>query len=228
MDILHPMIYKVITLLPYVVGVVLLVIFMGVFVVDCCITVSTILKFNKRLKVMDEMAVKIHRLSDEIGVNIYENVTGVIEKSEEFQENHAELLDKLSDTKEDIMELPAAAKDKIMETAEAAKDKIADTAESAKLTISENVMEAKNELAAKAAAITEKNAEWKKNQDAKKKEWEELVAEYNKMFAQKNAGFKRILKAFPDMKSLNQNETLQKYKNYFNIKQKIGNEKKNN
>ena len=228
MDILHPMIYKGITLLPYVVGVVLLVIFMGVFVVDCCITVSTILKFNKRLKVMDEMAVKIHRLSDEIGVNIYENVTGVIEKSEEFQENHAELLDKLSDTKEDIMELPAAAKDKIMETAEAAKDKIADTAESAKLTISENVMEAKNELAAKAAAITEKNAEWKKNQDAKKKEWEELVAEYNKMFAQKNAGFKRILKAFPDMKSLNQNETLQKYKNYFNIKQKIGNEKKNN
>lgn len=188
MDAIHPMIYKAITLIPYILGVALLVIFMGIFVVDCCLTVSTILKFNKRLKIMDEMAGKIHRLSDEIGVNIYENVTGVIEKSEEFQENHAELIDKLSDTKEGIMELPAAAKEKIME----------------------------------------KNAVWKKNQEAKKKEWEELISEYNKMFAQKNNGFKRILNAFPDMKSLNQNETLQKYKKYFNIKQKIQSEEDKN
>lgn len=181
MDVVHPIIYRTITFIPYIVGVILLIVFMGVFVVDCCLTVSTILKFNKRLKIMDEMAVKIHKLSDEIGVNIYENVTGVIEKSEEFQENHAELLDKLSDTKEEIMELPTAAKEKFIE----------------------------------------KNTEWKKSQEAKKKEWEELIAEYNKLFAQKNAGFKRIIKAFPTMKSSYQNEILQKYKNYFDIKQII-------
>lgn len=220
MDVLHPIIYKAITSIPYIIGLILLIIFMGVFVVDCCITVSTILKFNKRLKVMDEMAATIHRLSDEIGVNIYENVTGVIEKSEEFQENHAELIEKISETKEDIMELPGAAKEKLVETAEAAKDKITDTAENAKLAISENVMEAKSGLAAKTAALTEKNAERKKNQEIKQQQWEELIAEYNKMFEQKSAGFKRLLKAFPDMKSSDRNEILQKYKSHFNIGQK--------
>lgn len=47
---------------------------------------------------MDEMAERIHKLSDEIGENIYENVTDIVEKSEEFQETHAELLDKLAET----------------------------------------------------------------------------------------------------------------------------------
>ena len=63
------------------------------------------MKFNKRLKVMDEMAAKIHKLSDEIGENIYENVTTAVEKSEEFQETHEELLTKISDTKENIKEI---------------------------------------------------------------------------------------------------------------------------
>lgn len=54
---------------------------------DCGITVATILKFNKRLKVMDEMAERIHKLSDEIGENIYENVTDIVEKSEEFRKH---------------------------------------------------------------------------------------------------------------------------------------------
>ena len=118
MKVIHPIIYRGITWIPHTLGVVLLVIFMTVFIVDCCITVSTILKFNKRLKLMDEMAEKIHKLSDEIGENIYENVSGAIQKSEEFQENHAELLDKLADTREDILELPQAAKEKLAETTE--------------------------------------------------------------------------------------------------------------
>lgn len=206
MDVLHPIIYKGITAIPYLLGLILLIVFMGVFVVDCCITVSTILKFNKRLKVMDEMAATIHRLSDEIGVNIYENVTGVIEKSEEFQESHAELIDKIVEKKEDIMDLPGAAKEKLV-----------DTAENTKLVISENIMEAKSSLAAKTAELTEKNAEWKKNQEEKRREWEELIAEYNRMYDQKSAGFKRLLKAFPDMKSRDLNESLQKYKKHFNI-----------
>lgn len=220
MDVLHPIIYKGITAVPHLLGVVLLVIVMGAFAVDCCVTVSTILKFNKRLKLMDEMAENIHRLSDEIGANIYENVTGMIEKSEEFQENHAELIEKIAEKKDDIMDLPGAAREKFVDTAEAAKDKLADTAENAKLVISENIMEAKSSLAAKTAELTEKNAERKKNQEEKRLEWEALIAEYNKMYDQKSAGFKRLLKAFPDMKSADRNESLQNYKKHFNIGQR--------
>ena len=54
-------------MIPHILGVVLLCIIMSAFAVDCGVTVTTILKFNKRLKVMDEMAAKIHKLSDEIG-----------------------------------------------------------------------------------------------------------------------------------------------------------------
>ena len=99
MDIIHPIIYAAIRFIPFVLGVVLLSIIMCVFAADCIITVTTILKFNKRLKVMDEMAASIHRLSDEIGENIYENVTDVIEKSAKFQETHMELMDKISKSK---------------------------------------------------------------------------------------------------------------------------------
>ena len=125
MDIIHPIIYAAIRFIPFVLGVVLLSIIMCVFAADCIITVTTILKFNKRLKVMDEMAASIHRLSDEIGENIYENVTDVIEKSAKFQETHVELMDKISETKENIYGLPQTAKDKLAETTGAAKDKFA-------------------------------------------------------------------------------------------------------
>lgn len=118
MDVVHPVIYKGIISIPRIAGIIILSILMCGFAVDLCVTVATILKFNKRLKLMNEMAAAIHKLSDEIGENIYENVTEVIEKSEEFQENHAELIDKISDTRESIRELPENAMNKLSETAE--------------------------------------------------------------------------------------------------------------
>lgn len=167
MDVLHPIIYKIITWIPFVPGVIVLSILMCVFIVDCCITVSTILKFNNHLKIMDEMAASIHKLSDEIGENIYENVTGVIEKSEEFQENHAQLLDKLAEKKESIGELPQNTKNRLEE---------------------------------------------------KKRQLAELSEKYENLFAERNNGFRRLVAAFPDMKSRDNNEMLERYKKHFNVK----------
>lgn len=186
MDVLHPLIYKAITWIPFIPGVILLSIFMCVFIVDCCITVSTILKFNKRLKIMDEMAASIHKLSDEIGENIYENVTGVIEKSEEFQENHAELIDKITETTE-------VTKAKITETTGAAREKFAD-------------------------AFEEKRKEYIDAREEKKNQLAELSKKYEKLLAEKNNGFRRLIAAFPDMKSRDNNEMLEKYKLRLNIK----------
>lgn len=186
MDVVHPLIYKGIRWIPHIPGVILLCILMSIFIVDCCITVATILKFNKRLRIMNELAEKIHRLSDEIGENIYENVTDVIEKSDEFMENHAELLDKIA------------------ETTEAAKDRIADNRENVKLVISENIMETRSEMNTRKELLTEK---------------------YEKLFEEKNFGFKRLLKAFPDMKSRENNETLERFKKHFAIRKMSDKEK---
>lgn len=181
MKIVHPAIYKTITWIPFIPGVVILSIFMCVFIVDCCITVSTILKFNKRLKLMDEMAASIRKLSDEIGENIYENVSGVIEKSEEFQENHAELIDKLTESKEKLADATEAAKEKLADATEATREKLADTLEE------------------------------------KKRQYAELSEKYEKLFEEKSFGFKRLMQAFPDMKSTDNDEILQKFKLHFHI-----------
>ena len=250
MDVLHPIIYKGIILMPHIPGVILLCIIMTVFFVDCGITVATILKFNKRLKVMDEMAERIHKLSDEIGENIYENVTDIVEKSEEFQKTHAELLDKLAETKDNLMEIPGSAKEKITETTGAAKDKIvettgtakdkiagttgaakdkitgttgaakdkfADTAANARLVLEENIMEAKSSFEAKKNAWTEKSEEWKKNRERQKAELSELSEKYEHLFEEKNFGFKRLMKAFPDMKSRENDKTLTEFKKHFHL-----------
>lgn len=261
MDVLHPIIYKGITLMPHIPGVILLCIIMTVFFVDCGITVATILKFNKRLKVMDEMAERIHKLSDEIGENIYENVTDIVEKSEEFQKTHAELLDKLAETKDNLMEIPGSAKEKITETTGAAKDKIVettgtakdkiagttgaakdkitgttgaakdkfaetagtakekitDTAANARLVLEENIMEAKSSFEAKKNAWTEKSEEWKKNRERQRAELSELSEKYEHLFEEKNFGFKRLMKAFPDMKSRENDKTLTEFKKHFHL-----------
>ena len=258
MDIIHPIIYAAIRFIPFVLGVVLLSIIMCVFAADCIITVTTILKFNKRLKVMDEMAASIHRLSDEIGENIYENVTDVIEKSAKFQETHMELMDKISETKENIYGLPQTAKDKLAETTGAAKDKLAETTGAAKdkfaettgaakdnlaettgaakdklsetkESISELPQTAKNKLAEKAenyaASREEKKRERELALEEKKRERAELMERYEKLYEEKSFGFKRLMKAFPDMKSRDNNETLEKFKIHFNIKKKDENKK---
>ena len=224
MDVIHPIIYKGITMIPHILGVVLLCIIMSAFAVDCGVTVTTILKFNKRLKVMDEMAAKIHKLSDEIGENIYENVTTAVEKSEEFQETHEELLTKISDTKENLMDLPSTAKEKISEAAGETKAKIAESTENAKEKIASTAASAREKLSESAENIkvSEKIAAYKKTREAarleKQREKEELESRYKELFAEKNFGFKRLMKAFPDMTSREQNESLEKYKKYFNIR----------
>lgn len=181
MKIVHPAIYKAVTWIPFIPGVVILSILMCVFIVDCCITVFTILKFNKRLKLMDEMAASIRRLSDEIGENIYENVSGVIEKSEEFQENHAEFIDKLTESKEKLADATEATREKFADATEATREKLADALEE------------------------------------KKRQRAELSEKYEKLFEEKNFGFKRLMKAFPDMKSKDNDETLQNFKLHFHI-----------
>lgn len=185
MEILHPAIYKLITWIPFLPGVILLIILMGIFAVDCCITVSTILKFNRHLKIMEDLAASIHRLSDEIGENIYENVSDILERSEQFQEDHAQFIEKITETTE-------TTRTRISQTTEAARVRLLDVREE------------------------------------KQRQLLELREKYERLFAEKNKGFHRLLRAFPDMKSRDNNEILEKYKLRIHVYKKIkGKEKKN-
>ncbi len=81
---IHPVIYDVIKLVPFVLGIILLVFFSAVFVCDVVITVITIKKLSHRLGIMDELAQKIHNISDEIGSHVYEGVSAAAKKGEEI------------------------------------------------------------------------------------------------------------------------------------------------
>ena len=100
--ILHPIIYGIIKIVPFLIGVIILTVVLVFFAIDCGITVATIMKFNERLKRMNEIAQRIHHLSDEVGENIYENVTEALEKKEKFEEEHEEQIVKIAEKKEKI------------------------------------------------------------------------------------------------------------------------------
>ena len=91
MLVLHPIIYKFVKVFPKTVGISLLVIIFTAFTVDLVFTVSTILKFNRRLKIIDEVAGKLREISDEIGENIYENVAEAIERKEKAEDIQKEI-----------------------------------------------------------------------------------------------------------------------------------------
>ncbi len=182
MKLIHPLIYVAVIRIPHVAGMIILGLLMCMFFADCCFTVTTVLQFNRHLKLMTHLADSIHHLSDEIGENIYENVTGVLEKSEEFQEAHPELLSRLSGTKDSILEFQ-----------ENAKNRIADVLE-------------------------EKKKGYRETIEEKKRQRVELLEKYEKMFEEKNAGFRRLMNAFPDMISREHNDALQKLRDHFNMK----------
>jgi len=100
MDIVHPLIYRVITWIPKRAGTVLLLLIVLTFLVDLIVTVNTVLKFNKELKAFEKLEQGIRRLSDELGENIFETVSAVADKSEELQADlKADLREKQAELK---------------------------------------------------------------------------------------------------------------------------------
>ena len=79
---IHPVIAKLLSFLPVWLGGLLLVAFCFVLAADLYVTVTGILKFNRRLARMEEVAQELHRISDQLGENIYRNTMEGIELQE--------------------------------------------------------------------------------------------------------------------------------------------------
>ena len=108
-------------------------------------------------------------------------MTTAVEKSEEFQETHEELLTKISDTKENLMDLPSTAKEKIASTAASAREKLSESAENIN--------------------VKEKIAAYKETREAarleKQHEKEELERRYKELFAEKKFWFQAFDEGVP-------------------------------
>lgn len=100
---IHPLFAKVYSLLPVWLGIVLLILLCAGLVTDLCVTVSCILKLNKKLEHMEEIAAELHRISDQIGENIYQNMRDGMELKDKAKER----MDMLKQKYEQLLNHPS-------------------------------------------------------------------------------------------------------------------------
>lgn len=85
MYVFHPMVASLVNHIPRTLGMVLLCIFIPLVLADISATVATIAKLNRRLKRIDELAAKIHDMSDGLGGNLAELTIVMKEKREDIK-----------------------------------------------------------------------------------------------------------------------------------------------
>ncbi len=85
-DFIHPLIEKVLHFLPQVAGIVILLVLGAALFADLYVTVSGILKLNKRLESMETIAQELHNISEQLGENIYKGMTETMEIQEEAKQ----------------------------------------------------------------------------------------------------------------------------------------------
>ena len=122
-DFIHPLIHKVLSWIPFPVGMTLIVDLSIVMFVDLYVTASTILKMNKHLEKMKEIAADLHRISDELGESIYQEVVEVLERKDGWK---LKVQEASGDFKDKIQGASGGVKDKIQGVSDEAMEKIAD------------------------------------------------------------------------------------------------------
>ena len=149
-EFIHPLLYSLLLLIPKWLGITLLIGLCCALFTDIYVTAAGILKWNRRLDRLVEIAGELHRISDQIGENIYENMMTGIERQEKTREKAEALTEEVKLRREDM---------KV--TAEELKRKAAERRQRA----------------------------------------EELRAKYEEMLTVPHKTGKRLLKAFPQLKS---------------------------
>lgn len=87
---LHPTILGLIWLIPHFAGILLLGLLGAVMAADLAATVATIIKLNRRLAQIDELAAKIKEASNEFGENLADRVLDAVERTIEWKEEQDE------------------------------------------------------------------------------------------------------------------------------------------
>ncbi len=89
-DIFHPVISKGYMFLPQTAGIVILAIYYIALLADVGYTVTQALHFKKELRLLAEIAEKLHALSDDVGENVYGAAVVIRKKNEETRQEMAE------------------------------------------------------------------------------------------------------------------------------------------
>lgn len=103
---IHPLITTLVSLIPVALGQVLLTLFILVIITDAAATITAILKFNEKLRLMNEIALKIRVVSDGVGGTLSDGVSTMIEKTGSVKESIEEQTGEVrQDVRDELKEL---------------------------------------------------------------------------------------------------------------------------
>lgn len=124
-DIIHPIIMKLVNALPHTLGLWLMGALYVLLVTDAVLTLVELLKLPKRFKAMEELEAAITAVSDAMGENIYDSVERGRQRSEAFNEKHPDIAEKSREYMADIREKRNEINQKAKEREDANKEALA-------------------------------------------------------------------------------------------------------
>lgn len=99
---LHPTVMLFIRFIPHTIGVILLAVLASGLAVDLAATVSTIVKLNRRLSRIDELAARIKASSNEFGEDLAKKVLDVAARGSDWKEDLDELAAKMAERRAEL------------------------------------------------------------------------------------------------------------------------------
>ena len=104
-DRVHPHVAFGVSTIPTSLGKIILTILLLIFLIDFLATIQTVMKLNRKLKIMDEAALKISYASESLGENLAKGTLNLIQKKDELGEV---LENKKTALRDDLTELREA------------------------------------------------------------------------------------------------------------------------
>ena len=155
-NMIHPMIYGVVSKIPLMVIYALLVIFAIAFIIDIIVTVKEIVGFKKSLGQLEKIADGLKDIGDQLKDVVGNSAITVSEKTEEGKEKLAEataesrvkIAEATANSKEKIAEATASSREKIAEATVNSREKIASAYETSIVELKKQKLEMEAKYAA--------------------------------------------------------------------------------
>lgn len=193
--VLHPFILFLVGLIPPVVGTIVLVLLTAALAADLCATVSTVRRVFQNLEALESIAQEIHTISDRLGEKISDSAIEAAERQKEGKEKLDTYREELGDKLETYKDQLDDKLDSYKEDWDSKKSRLADLLDGLELHADSLGEHLEDQLRQIQVKLERKQAELR-------------------FRLTQTLGLRRILKAFPALRSLDHQETVEKLRDF--------------
>ncbi len=199
----HPIVLDLLAMIPFCVGLALIVILGISLSADLYVTASAILKFNKRLQSMEKIAEELRNLSDKMGENIYEGVVNSAEAKEEglrrMESAQESMKERLESAQESVQERMESAKETMQERMESVQERIGSAQESMQERLGSAQESMKERIGSAQESMQERIGSAQETMQEQQERYRELQKKYAELASLPGKVSRRLMRAFPNM-----------------------------